>query len=164
MIMFRKVQYEARGAQIGDFTVFGRNSFNCSLRGLVIGDKSAIGSDISLMLHERITIGQRVVINSYVQLLTGSHSTKDPNWLMYAKPITIGDYAWIASGAIILPGVTIGKGAVIGAGAVVSKDVSEFSIVVGNPAKVVGERVRDLSYSPVDFCAPFEAWLGNKTK
>jgi len=53
-------------------------------------------------------------------------------------PVKIGAYSFIGAGACILPGVVIGKGSLIGAGAVVSKSVPEFSIVHGNPAKVVG--------------------------
>ena len=44
---------------------------------------------------------------------------------------------WIGGGAILLPGVTIGRGSVIGAGAVVTKDVSPYSVAVGNPARVI---------------------------
>ena len=51
--------------------------------------------------------------------------------------VTIEDDVWIGAGAIILPGTTIHKGAVIGAGAVVTKDVPPFSVVVGNPARIV---------------------------
>lgn len=80
---------------------------------------------------------------------------------MFKKKIVIHDYAWIATGAIILPGVTIGKGAVVGAGAVVARDVEAFTVVTGNPARVVSQRVQELDYSPVDLCAPYEAWLGN---
>ena len=49
----------------------------------------------------------------------------------------IGDDVWIGSRVIILPGVTIGKGAIVGAGVVVTKDVPEYAIVGGNPAKVI---------------------------
>jgi maltose O-acetyltransferase len=54
--------------------------------------------------------------------------------------VVIGDYVFIGPRVIILPGVTIGKGAVVGAGAVVTKDVPDFAIVGGVPAKIIGER------------------------
>jgi acetyltransferase-like isoleucine patch superfamily enzyme len=57
-----------------------------------------------------------------------------------------GRYAWIASHAIILPGVTIGEGAVVAAAAVVTKDVAPYTLVAGNPARFVRERSRDLRY------------------
>jgi acetyltransferase-like isoleucine patch superfamily enzyme len=55
-------------------------------------------------------------------------------------PVTIGDDVWIGAHAVINSGVAIGKGAVIGAGAVVASDVSEYMIVGGVPAKVIGNR------------------------
>ena len=59
----------------------------------------------------------------------------------------IGDYVFIGPRVIILPGVRIGKGAIVGAGAVVTKDVSDFAIVGGIPAEVIGERkTKDLHY------------------
>jgi acetyltransferase-like isoleucine patch superfamily enzyme len=54
--------------------------------------------------------------------------------------VTIGDDVWIGASATVLGGVTIGTGAIVGAGSVVTGDVPEFSIVVGNPARVAGER------------------------
>jgi len=62
----------------------------------------------------------------------------------------------------LLPGVHIGRGAVVGAGAVVSRDVPEFAVAVGNPAKIMTKkRTERLEYAPVDFVAEYEAWLGN---
>jgi len=55
-------------------------------------------------------------------------------------PVEIGDDVWIGYGAIVLSGVTIGRGAVVAAGAVVTKDVPEYGIVAGNPARVAGFR------------------------
>ncbi len=55
----------------------------------------------------------------------------------YALPITVGDYAWIGAGAMILPGFTIGDCAVIATGAVVTKDVAPRMIVTGNPAREI---------------------------
>ena len=59
------------------------------------------------------------------------------------QPITIGDDVWIGRRVMLLPGVSIGKGAVIGAGAVVTKDVPEFAVVGGVPAKIIKWRKQD---------------------
>lgn len=53
------------------------------------------------------------------------------------RPITIGPDCWIGGNVIILPGVTIGKGVTVGAGSVVTKDVPDYVVVVGNPARVI---------------------------
>ena len=55
------------------------------------------------------------------------------------KPIVIKDKAWIGFNSIILKGVTIGEGAIVGAGSVVTKDVPPYTIVAGNPARIVRE-------------------------
>ncbi len=62
------------------------------------------------------------------------------------RPVVIGDHVWIGARALICPGVTIGEGAVVGAGAVVTRDVAPYAIVAGNPARVIGQRTRDLHY------------------
>ncbi len=162
-ILIRVWRYKIKGAEIGKLTIISRNKQNFSVRGLTVGSRTFIGSGVVLMLHAKITIGNNVAINDNVQLLTGSHMPCDTDWLMFGKPIVIGDYAWIASNAIVLPGISIGKGSVVGAGSVVTKDVPSYSVVGGNPAKIIGQRNPKLSYSPVDFSAPFEAWLGRPT-
>jgi maltose O-acetyltransferase len=52
----------------------------------------------------------------------------------------IGDWAWVGERAMVLPGRTVGRGAIVGAGAVVTRDVEPYTIVAGNPARVVGDR------------------------
>lgn len=77
-------------------------------------------------------------------------------------PIVVGDDVWIGRGAMILSGVKIGQGAVVGAGAVVSGSVAPYSIVVGNPAAVVGERfAREVSESlmRIDWATVPPDWL-----
>ena len=76
-----------------------------------------------------------------------------------SKPIVIGDYVWIATNALILPGVTLGRGAVVAAGAVVLKDVPPLGIVAGNPARLLEKsRVETLNYQPTNSLALFRAW------
>lgn len=54
------------------------------------------------------------------------------------KPVVVGDYTFIGGGACIMPGVTIGKGCVVGVNSVVTKDIPDYSIVVGIPARIIG--------------------------
>ena len=124
-----------------------------------IGGFTFIGK-VELALHDKISIGSRVCINDGAIVLSASHSLDDIHWRHKKGPIYIEDYAWIATNAIILPGVRIGEGAVVGAGAVVSKDVPPYSIVAGNPAKAISrERVKGLDYNPCEFLAANLAWI-----
>jgi acetyltransferase-like isoleucine patch superfamily enzyme len=55
-------------------------------------------------------------------------------------PVILGEDVWLGAGVIVLDGVRVGKGSIIGAGAVVTKEIPEYSIAVGVPARVVGTR------------------------
>lgn len=126
---------------------------------LKIGASTFIGK-VSIALHDDVIIGDRVCINDDVEILTASHDVLDPEWKHIKGKITIGDYAWIGTGATLLPGVSIGRGAVVGAKAVVSRSVLPGQIVVGNPAKPVAKvRPYELNYNPCEFLAANRAWL-----
>ncbi|KAL2692544.1 hypothetical protein Neosp_002954 [[Neocosmospora] mangrovei] len=87
-----------------------------------------------------VTIGDRVMFGPSVTIITATHDTDVQSRRdlgEYAKGVTIGDDCWIGSNAIIMPGITIGKGSTIGAGSVVTRDIPEFSVAVGSPAKVI---------------------------
>ena len=141
-----------RGAAIAPLLAEGNK------RNLRVGRHSFVGRAI-LHLHQSITIGQRVVVNDGVTILTASHDVDSTTFKSTSAPVMIEDYAWIATGACIMPGVTIGRAAVVGAFAVVTRSVDPFAVVAGNPAKVVKHRSADLSYNPVAFVAQFEPWM-----
>jgi putative colanic acid biosynthesis acetyltransferase WcaF len=63
---------------------------------------------------------------------------------MIARPIEIGRYAWICARACVLPGVTVGDGAVLGLGSVAARDLEEWCVYAGAPAKRVRQRKRQL--------------------
>jgi len=148
-----------QGAQIHETAEIGFVKIDGAKKNLTIGSFSFIGR-AELALHEKITIGNYVCINDGAILLTASHGLQDPLWKHKKNPIIVHDYAWIATNAIILPGVTIGRGAVVGAGAVVSKNVEPYAIVAGNPAKPIDKkRTDDLQYNPCEFLAGNLAWL-----
>lgn len=162
-ILARRFYLTIRGAHIGPLTIIAKVELNGSCRNLSIGEASVISKNTHFALHDKIQIGHHVVINSGVHLLTASHDVRKKNWPSYKKKIVIHDFAWIATNAIILPGVCVGEGAVVGAGAVVSRNVEPFSVVAGNPAIVVGHRNTQLNYDPTRLCAPYESWLGKPT-
>ena len=94
----------------------------------------------------KIETGNDVSIGPAATLLTLGHDPRSPDFANQGGPITIGGRVWIGYRAIVLPNLTIGEGAVVGAGAVVTRDVAPYCIVAGNPAKVIGERPRNLVY------------------
>jgi acetyltransferase-like isoleucine patch superfamily enzyme len=83
-------------------------------------------------MRAQVSIGSYVCISDGVEILTASHALDDPDWGMIARPVVIEDYAWIATGAMILPGVLIGKGAVVGGNAFITTSVAPGSRVSGS--------------------------------
>jgi acetyltransferase-like isoleucine patch superfamily enzyme len=87
-----------------------------------------------------IKIGHRVSFGPFVSIFAATHETdvrSRREGVEYAKPVTIGDDCWIGGNVTIMPGVSIGKGCTIGAGSVVTRDIADFSVAMGSPAKVV---------------------------
>ena len=129
---------------------FTSNSLGCSqpcffnvMGELDIGDNVGI-SGSTICARTKVTIGNNVLIGSgclindsdshpldYLERRANSYKS------LVSKPITICDDVFIGARSIILKGVTIGQGAVVGAGSVVAKDVEPFTIVAGNPARVI---------------------------
>lgn len=105
--------------------------------GLKIGTKVSIGPRVNVYNLNKIIIGDNVVISQDVYLCGGTHDYNYSNLPLLRKNINIGDNVWICAGAFIGPGVTIGEGAIIGARACVTKDIEPWSIVAGNPAKII---------------------------
>ena len=160
-ILWRNYFLFRKGVTMGHLSVIGNADLNGNPTNLVVGNECFIGSNVHLALHDKIILGNNVVVNDGCTLLTASHDVNCPNWSHVKAPIVIEDYAWIATNSMILSGVTIGKGAVVGAGSVVTKSVPPYQVVAGNPARIVKERkLKELSYVTVHWLAPFEAWLG----
>lgn len=158
----RLAMLAARGAEIEFPAVIGKCAGNGVWRHLKMGRGSFVGR-VELQLHDQVSIGQNVIINDGARLLTASHDVGSADFELKTAPISLRDYAWVATGAIILPGVTIGRGAVVAAGAVVSKDVPDYAIAVGNPARLLTHRrSRNLRYQPLLHLAMIEAWLGRR--
>ncbi|KPU45357.1 maltose O-acetyltransferase [Oxobacter pfennigii] len=109
-----------------------------------IGDNSGIGDSSFLQDIGEIIIGNDVLMAPEIMIFTSNHEMKRNELIrnqgIKVKNVRIGDDVWIGTRAIILPGVNIKNGAVIAAGAVVTKDVEEYSIVGGVPARKIGMR------------------------
>jgi len=87
-----------------------------------------------------VTIGDRVMFGPNVSIYAATHETEVQSRrdnVEYAKPVVIGDDCWVGGHAVILPGVTIGKGCTIGAESLVTRDIPDWSVAMGTPARVV---------------------------
>lgn len=137
---FRRVAYKMSGMKIGRGSTIhiGANFFQPN--NIVIGEDTLIGDHIFMDGRDKLTIGDHVDIASHVMIYNSEHDLSSKTFKAKDDPVSIGDYVFIGPRAIILPGVIIGKGAVVAAGAVVTKDVPDFAIAGGVPAKVIGER------------------------
>ena len=119
-----------------------------NIKGLEIGEGSSIGPKVLLDARKGIKLGRNVTIAYEAIIWTLHHDYNSSDFRSIGSSVEVGDYVWICSRTIILPGVKIGEGAVIASGAVVTKDVEPYTIVGGIPAKKIGYRNKDLSYVP----------------
>lgn len=110
-----------------------------------IGDRSGIG--INAFIRADVSIGSNVMMGPRVTIYGRDHNVDRTDIPMMDQgmgsfePIVIEDDVWIGANATILKGVRISRGSIVGSGAVVTKDVPPYSIVGGNPAKVIRSRL-----------------------
>ncbi|MDE6853681.1 MAG: sugar O-acetyltransferase, partial [Muribaculaceae bacterium] len=105
-----------------------------------IGEDFFANFNLTILDEARVSIGNHVFIGPNVSIYTACHPLdhRERNTgNEWAEPVTIGDSVWIGGSVTIVPGVTIGDGAVIAAGAVVTRDVEPYTLVGGNPAKII---------------------------
>lgn len=119
---------------------------NCSSKRkirLKIGNNVSIGNNAFIVANNDVSIGNNVIIAPYVYISDHMHEYENTKVNLSEQPLTnsghvsIGDNVFIGIKASILPNVSIGERSVVGAGSVVTKDVPSYSVVVGNPARVV---------------------------
>jgi len=135
----------------------------CEIKGILrtegngrihLGHHVYIGAQTSMEIAESLTVGDYVIISNHVSIFDNNNHPTDPEarrrmsiagslsplWNItesVASPVMIEDNVWIGQYAAILKGVTVGEGSIIGMHSVVTKDVPPYSIVAGNPARVV---------------------------
>ena len=113
-------------------------------KGISLGDYSGLG--VNCNVRGPLEIGAYVNMGPDVRIITVNHNTERTDIPMKGQgslppqKVTICDDVWIGARVIILPGVTIGKGSIVAAGAVVTKNVPEYAVVGGVPAKVIKYR------------------------
>lgn len=119
-----------------------------------LGEWCYVGEGTRIWSAANVEIGNRVMISHNVNIFDNlthpmSATLRHEHFKQIAKvghpkdidlgerPLKIGNDAWIAAGATVLRGVTIGEGAIVGAGAVVTRDIDPWTVVAGNPARVI---------------------------
>lgn len=107
---------------------------------LTMADHALIGPKVNCYNQAMIKLGEHALVSQGTYLCAGTHDVDDPQFTLVAKPISIGDFAWLAADAFVGPGCTIGEGAVLGARAVAFGRLDAWTIYIGNPAKAVRKR------------------------
>jgi len=146
--LFNAKTNSMKGLKIGNKCVIGMRSFiTTGYDGhVLIQDNVHVnGPDTHILGMGGVSIGENGRIGARVSIVSANHVFKDRDVLMkdqgtIAKGIIIEEDVWLGTGVIVLDDVTIHKGAVVGAGAIVTKDIPEYAVAVGVPAKILKYR------------------------
>jgi acetyltransferase-like isoleucine patch superfamily enzyme len=133
---------------VGNNNWIGGSKFSC-INKIEVEDNVFISWGGYISDHDSHSLDYKERQNDIIQQLADYQNGKDfiesKNWnVVNSKPIKICSNAWIGMNCIILKGVTVGEGAIVGAGSVVTKDVPAWTVVGGNPARVLKEIPLDL--------------------
>lgn len=133
---YLNVLKEIFGDRLGEGSMVMAPLNGAATNNINIGKNVFINSNFLAMARGGITIEDNVQIAANVQVITNNHDPYERE-ILTCYPVKIKKGAWIGAGASVMPGVTVGKYAIVGASAVVTKDVPDYAVVVGNPAKVI---------------------------
>ena len=122
--------------QIGENTIVNNGLIVVLPKNVTIGSGVSIMNGALMMAAGGITIEDKVLIAANVKLITNNHDPYERD-ILTCRPILIKEGAWVGAGATILPGVTVGKYAIVGSDSVVTKDIPDYAVAVGTPAKVI---------------------------
>jgi acetyltransferase-like isoleucine patch superfamily enzyme len=127
----------------------GKSSFihmSCRFEGKInIGDNSVVGRKCILLGN--ITIKNNVSITAETYIFTSTHIADSNTFDASYGSVVIEDYAWIGARAMIMPNVVIGRGAILGAASTATKNIPEYAIYAGSPAKEIGLRSKLINYT-----------------
>ncbi len=141
--------WNKRSIEIGKSVFIAENSFLSVVKTentrpmLSIGDNVCIGSNVHISCSRRIIIEDSVLMSDRVFIGDGIHSFDDPatpvinQEMKFLGEVVIKKGSFIGINSVILPGVTIGQNSIVGASSVVTKDVPDFTVVAGNPARII---------------------------
>lgn len=118
---------------------------NCYGGKVILNNRIYLGEYVIIYGHGGVEIGANTLIAMHTCIVSSNHTIPSqgkhirdyPDLLL---PVIIGDDVWIGANSSILGGVKIGKGAIIGAGSIVTRDIPDYAIAIGNPARVIRYR------------------------
>jgi acetyltransferase-like isoleucine patch superfamily enzyme len=122
--------------KIGDYCYVGEQARIWSALDITIGNRVLISHGVNIFDNATHSISPSKRHKQFMQIVTEGHPKEID---LMEDPVVLCDDVWIGCMSIILPGVTVGLGAVVGAGSVVTKDVPPYTIVAGNPARIIRE-------------------------
>ena len=136
---------------VGDFTYIADSDFEShvthfypwSRDNLIIGKFCQIAAGVEFVMNDANHKMNAVTTYPFYTLEGWEMKIPDPAEMPFKGNTVIGNDVWIGQNAVILPGVHVGDGAIIGANSVVGSDVAPYTIVIGNPAKVLRKRFDD---------------------
>ena len=143
MYGFRRFLLRLFGAKIGKKVIIRPTVKTTYPWKVSIGNYSWIGDDVVLYSLGEIVIEDNVVISQKSYLCTGSHNYKKSNFPIFAKKITIKNQSWLATDVFVAPGITIGEKTVVGSRSSVYNDLPSNKVCIGNPAKILRDRICD---------------------
>jgi acetyltransferase-like isoleucine patch superfamily enzyme len=129
------VYAHAGSIQIGDWVFIGTGTSIWSSANITIGNRVLISHNVNILDNNAHPMDAKARFAQSKAILSTGHPRTDPG--IESAPVRICDDAWISYGASILRGVTIGEGAIVGAASVVTRDVEPWTVVAGNPARVI---------------------------
>ena len=126
--------------------------------GVRIGEGVLIGRGSGIVAHESVEIGDGVYTGHHVYITDANHGYEDTSETIgrqfgAPRPVKVGAGSWLGHGSIVLPGAEVGRHVVVGAGAVVTGALPDFSVAVGNPARVIRRYVTGEGWVRVDEAA-----------
>ena len=126
--------------RIGEYCYIGEGTRIWSARSIRLGNRVLVAHNVTIMDSLTHPIGARERHQHFRQIITSGH----PGELdLGERAVDIDDDAWIGCASVILRGVSLGKGAIVGAGSVVTESVAPWTVVAGNPARVIRELATD---------------------
>lgn len=139
---FSKTWYKALGVKGVNYMISSKITIVGSYANLELGEYAEINTGCFLLAKDEIIIGENSTLAYQTTILTSANPNGPHNELVkvYPKmsaPVVIGNNSWIGARATILPGIIIGNFCVVAAGSVVTKDIPDYSVVAGVPAKVI---------------------------